>query len=439
MAPRVTRSKAKTPIVKAMVKNEEEALAKVSNVAQKNPLQPPSDNPPKLFVLPKGTSPEAQIVTLSHPRYVQPTRYYVCPKNGFYEFKKIAPPKGTPRSWLLAPAETQSKTIEEKGEEGEGNGYTPSTGYVKSDAALFIATPIDPLFLVLPALSAQCNDEKQRFLEADEYFDLLIAKAPHYRPLLANPSLRKMLESRMAAVCDTVDAGDEVMYRLNIDKLLRVLTQKCHAVVAKGLPKSLEELKIRKSLEKPLASKLRDLVEDEEALPTQKTDTESQPSLKTEDSVTTDGSFSEAPTGVTTPNEKEKVEEPIDAPVEIVDALRMQTAYIFIVASYIPATLASLLDSRLTTSPLTPHVSALTAHLAELKDLREKAALSRSLGDFSHKREYNEEGEARAEKKRKLEEEEKLKKKNMSQGVKKLMKVDTKGMKKMSDFFKKKA
>lgn len=438
MAPRVTRSKAKTPIVKAMVKNEEEALAKVSNVAQKNPLQPPSSNPPKLFVLPKDTSPEAKIVTLSHPRYAQPTRYFVCPKKGFYEFKKIAPPKGTPRSWLLTPSEKQSQA-EGKGDEGKDNEYTPSKGYVKSDAALFIATTIDPLFLVLPALSAQCNEEKQRFLEADEYFDLLISKASHYRPLLANPSLRNMLESRMAGVSDTVDAGDETMYRLNLDKLLQVLTQKCRAMVGKGLPKSLEEVKIRKTLEKPLASKLRDLVEDKEALPTPKTDTESQPSLRTEDSVMTDGSFSEAPTGVTTTDEKEGVVEPIDAPEKIVEALRMQTAYTFIIASYIPATLASLLDTKLTTLPLTPHMAALSTHLVELKELREKAALSRSLGDFSHKREYNEEGEARAEKKRKLEEEEKLKKKNMSQGVKKLMKVDTKGMKKMSDFFKKNA
>ena len=136
-----------------------------------------------------------------------------------------------------------------------------------------------------------------------------------------------------------------------------------------------------------------------------------------------------------------KEEEKIDAPEEIVDALRMQTAYTFIIASYVPATLASLLSTKFSSfnsNPLSKHISALTDYLKELNELREKAALSRSLGDFSHKREYNEEGEARAEKKRKLEEEEKLKKKNMSQGVKKLMKVDTKGMKKMSDFFKKK-
>ena len=435
MAPRVTRSKAKAPIVKGMVKEEVEALAKVSSVVQKNPLQPSSTNPPNLFVLPKDASSEAKIVTLAHPRSNAQTRYFVCPTKGFYEFKKVAAPKSTPRSWLLTPSRPPQPAIESKQAE-EKDGYNSSKGYVKSDASLFVATPIDPLFLLLPALSEQCNEEKQRFLEADEYFDTLLASSSHYRPLLQYAQIKDILEARMKAVCDTVDAGDETMYRLNLDKLLGVLVQKCRAVVDKGLPKSLEEVRIRKALEKPLASKLRGIVEDED-LPTPKTDTESQPSLVTEESVLS--TISEAATGVTTP---EKEEENIDAPEEIVDALRMQTAYTFIIASYVPATLASLLDTKLSASsdsnPLSKHMSALADHFRGLKELREKAALSRSLGDFSHKREYNEEGETRAEKKRKLEEEEKLKKKNMSQGVKMLMKVDTKGMKKMSDFFKKK-
>ena len=164
----------------------------------------------------------------------------------------------------------------------------------------------------------------------------------------------------MAAVCGTVDAGDELMYRLNLDKLLAILTQKCRAMVTNGLPASLEEARIRKVLEKPLASKLRDITEDEEALSTPMVDMDSQPivaSLRIEDSVTMDvmdGSLTpmtERPMGLTKLN--------IDAPEEIVDALRMQTAYAFIVASYIPAQVANLLDTKLTTSPLTPHISAL--------------------------------------------------------------------------------
>lgn len=436
MAPRVTRSKAKAPIVKGMVKDEVEALAKVSSVGQKNPLPPPSPDPPRLFVLPKDTSPEAKIATLAHPRCSAQTRYFVCPTKGFYEFKKISAPKTSPRSWLLMPSDESPQGIGSKQVEGKESEYNSSKGYVKSDASLFVATPIDPLFLVLPALTAQCKEEKQRFLEADEYFDIMVASSPHYRPLLQNAQIKAKMEARMKAVCDTVNAGDETMYRINLDELLAVLVQKCRAMVDKGLPKSLEEVRIRKALEKPLASKLRDIV-DEDEVPTAETDTKSQPSLVTEESAMF--TVSGAATGIITP---EKEEEKIDAPEEIVDALRMQTAYTFIVASYISNSLISLLERKINASaesnPLSKHMAALEEHLRELKELREKAALSRSLGDFSHKREYNEEGEARAEKKRKLEEEEKLKKKNMSQGVKKLMKVDTKGMKKMSDFFKKK-
>ena len=50
----------------------------------------------------------------------------------------------------------------------------------------------------------------------------------------------------------------------------------------------------------------------------------------------------------------------------------------------------------------------------------------------------DEDSETRAEKKRKKEEEEKRNKSGVSRGVKNLKKVNTSGMKKMSDFFKKK-
>jgi hypothetical protein len=67
------------------------------------------------------------------------------------------------------------------------------------------------------------------------------------------------------------------------------------------------------------------------------------------------------------------------------------------------------------------------------------ALASRSLGDFSRKRSLvAEDGETRAEKKRKEDEDEKRKKANQSRGVQALKKVNVSGMKKMSDFFKKK-
>jgi hypothetical protein len=72
--------------------------------------------------------------------------------------------------------------------------------------------------------------------------------------------------------------------------------------------------------------------------------------------------------------------------------------------------------------------------------MRQEAVSMRSLGDFSRKRSIieDEDSETRAEKKRKKEEEEKRNKAGVSRGVKNLKKVNTSGMKKMSDFFKKK-
>jgi hypothetical protein len=80
----------------------------------------------------------------------------------------------------------------------------------------------------------------------------------------------------------------------------------------------------------------------------------------------------------------------------------------------------------------------LDEYLERLAKLRQEAAAVRS-SDFSRKRAADEEQDERAEKRRRQEAEEKAKKANMSRGVKNLMKVNTSGMKKMSDFFKKKA
>jgi Ydr279p protein family (RNase H2 complex component). len=45
----------------------------------------------------------------------------------------------------------------------------------------------------------------------------------------------------MEAVCDTVEAGDEKMFRLSEDKLLKELISKAQRLAAQGLPTSLEE------------------------------------------------------------------------------------------------------------------------------------------------------------------------------------------------------
>ncbi|OBT59528.1 hypothetical protein VE04_00120 [Pseudogymnoascus sp. 24MN13] len=458
MAPSTTRSKAKAkgPAPKT-------GAGATSATPQKKPVRPDSKNPPKLFVLPKDVTSTARIVTLAHPRTSEPTRYFVCHQSGFFEFTRIAAPKSQPRSWLLAPneeecAEKGSQTTKngekEAAAKDEGNEYTPSEGYITSSADLFLATPIDPLFLLLPALagtSSKAREEPKRlFLEADDYLDILTSASPHFRQVLIHSSLRRQFRDCLDAVCDTVDAGDETMYRLSEPKLIAVLARKCAAVVEKGLPVSMEDLLVSKALAAPLL-----YVTGEEDCPDEElelADAESSATPKTESaesqtpSSATDSSatpVSEASTALTTPSPDAKP--PIVAPEGVPHLLRLRTAFQYLCSSYIPASLSASLATKLNTpSPdqaaSFPDFTPLDTHLAHLAKLRADAIASRSMNDFSRKRGFEDEeaGETRAEKKRKKEEEEKLAKKNESRGVRDLKKVNVSGMKKMSDFFKKK-
>jgi hypothetical protein len=332
--------------------------------------------------------------------------------------------------------------------------YDPSKGYVTSHADVFIATPFDSLFLVLPALSSYLKgrgDEKALFLTSEDYYDRLYSASPQLRSLLRHENLQKALASRMAAVCDTVEAGDEVMYRLSIEKLLTELFAKCHAMVKAGLPASMEEKLVRKALETPLSTLKRgdssaqhELADEEEASGTTTPKTESadsQTTASTADSFST--SVSDASTAATSIATSPQDPTPIVAPEGIPSLLRLRTAFDFLTRRYLPphltAHLTTLLSKQPTNSPL-PDFSPLTAHLTHLSTLRAQATAARSLDDFSRKRSIEDEEAAmsRADKKRKKEEEEKAKKRNESRGVRELKKVDTKGMKKMSDFFKKK-
>jgi hypothetical protein len=80
--------------------------------------------------------------------------------------------------------------------------------------------------------------------------------------------------------------------------------------------------------------------------------------------------------------------------------------------------------------------SSLDDYLSKLAKFRAEAVASHSM-DYSRKRDRDEEEDEARVKKRKAEEEKK-KKSMESRGVRELKKVNTKGMKKMSDFFKKK-
>lgn len=442
---------------KGTVKTAAEAVAATASTAPKVPLQPESSNPPRVFVLPKDVTPEARIVTLANPKTALETRYYCCPERGFYEFTRVAESRTIPRSWLLAPGEANTgdgKRQNAKPSLRKDNGdYIPSKGYVTRTAEMFIATPIDPLFLVLPALapSSQGSESaKQLFLASDDYLDKMTSNSPHFRILLRLGSTQKRIEERMAVVCDTVEAGDENMYRLNEKKLLEELSRKAKKMVEHGLPSSMEEKFVAKALEVPLLSLKRQdssmLEGVKDGVVTPATDSADSQTTASTENLATSASF--ASTAATSLSEGEDVAEPpksapetptIIAPEGIPRLLRLRTALDFIITSYLPPHLQKTVQTLQSSASSRIDFASLNTHLSHLAELRHQAMASRSLGDYSRKRALDEDEETRAEKKRKKNEEEKQRKAGESRGVRELKKVNVKGMKKMSDFFAKKA
>lgn len=437
------KTRAKAPAKKA------EANESPSNTTAKFPLKPESAHPPKLFVLPKGISTESRIVSLSNPRSSAKSRYVVCPKSGFYEFTRVAAPKSNPQSCLI--------TLGSEKEEGDAK----SKGFVSQDAELFIATRIDELFLMLqyliPASTTKGSEKtKGMFLSGEDYLDKFVSASPQIRTLMNNGSIRARLERRMAVVCDTVEAGDETMYRLSEERLVKVMLQKAQNMVESGLPASMEDKLVRSPLEMPMSSISREessLQENLEeggdggvaALQVSKS-TDSQTTTVSTESASS--SFSSVSTTITSVAEESVTDTadrksnalPINAPEGVADLLRLRTASSYLSSNYLTPYLAGVVKRALSFQN-SPDFSPLDSHLAHLKKLRQDAVTARSLGDFTRKRALLEDEEGimeRAEKRHKMEDEEKKKKAGTSRGVEKLKKVNVSGMKKMSDFFKKK-
>ena len=434
-------------------KTAAEATESAKSVTPKIQLAPESTNPPHLFILPDDLSPEARIVSIENPRYGDDDRYLVCPERGVYEFTRVSATKTTPRSWLLNPMEDYPSDAEEKTDNAKG--------FVTKAADLYIATLIDPLFLLLPALAPQPKSNasepaKKLFLAGDDYLERLTTASPDLSSLVIFKSLRTKLENRMLVVCDTVDAGDDTMYRLNEEKLLQELSKKARKMVKSGLPSSMEEKFIRKALEVPMLSIKRDdtslseLVNEEDPLrtdPGAMTPAAETPNTQTTtttvDSTTTSFSgASTAPSSFCEDTQTPKIlPPPIDAPDGVADLLRLRTALFFICSAYLAPHLAEILKKTLSSPSSSEDFGPLDTHLTKLAKLRQDALAARSLGDYSRKRSMNEDDEGletRAEKKQKKDEEEKRRKAGESRGVRDLKKVNVSGMKKMSDFFKKK-
>ena len=149
---------------------------------------------------------DAKIVRLPHPRTEQPTSIALAGAT-LLEIQRFADKSEVPHSWLLAGAERVLQTGE-----------------------LFIATPLDPLFLLLPRLKAlrgAVSDETRGYFRplSDVAGDGDDAAAMEITAL-AIPDIMR----RLRAVCDVNDKYDEPMIRLNDARLMSWLQRKVDAV-----------------------------------------------------------------------------------------------------------------------------------------------------------------------------------------------------------------
>ncbi|CAK7226818.1 hypothetical protein SCUCBS95973_006327 [Sporothrix curviconia] len=498
MPPRTTRaSKAKG--VAAADDTDSPAAAESSRAYT---LEAESTTPPRLFVLPKKATADARIVTLPHPRYAsKPTRYLVCPETGVYEFTQIAAPKAEPRSWLITDASASAidkaeGAAETSQEPEEKKSFTAQT---TQNADLFVATAIDPLFLILPALVAEPSftsgsdsppprhararsgspasapkaAAKRMFLTADDHFDALPQDGgSHLAQLLRHqPKVRDLFTKRMAVACDTVAAGDETMYRLNEDKVLLALVGKAQRTSQGGqLPASLEEKFVVRALEAPVQSRrstagvvASSAASASSSIATTGATNGSSTPLSTagstdsaESQATTTASLvseastvsvaSTAATSVITISDDDDaatVQAAMQAPDEVIALQRLRVAFQFICSRYVPPALTATLTAKLIKGASSGiDFAPLDAYLTKLAKMRQETALARSAAlDYAGGRKRgleDEDEDDRAEKKRKQMEEEKRKKANESRGVRDLKKVNVTGMKKLSEFFKKK-
>ncbi|KAL4764328.1 uncharacterized protein BDW70DRAFT_156979 [Aspergillus foveolatus] len=382
--------------------------------------------PSKAFILPTSASPDARFVTLPNPRTGDLTRYFFCPKLGVYEFTVVG--SQFPRSILYT----------SKSESGKPQGSISKT------AELLVATPIDILFFAIPLLCSvpSSNEGKRLFQPLDDIIDSHDDLPEHLRYILYNDSFRSTLLRRVEAVCDSVEAGDERVFRVSETKLLQELLAKAERMAVQGLPKSLEERFVKQALAVPLVSVTRTNVA-ASSTPAKEdhNDTESQESDDTQ--ATSATTLNSSVSRTSTPAESaptpatEELPEQQACPDSIVRLQRISVALAFLKTSYVSAAVCAKIDELLS-APVSPiDFKPLHDYLKHLADLRAEALASRSLGDFSRKRNVEDDDgvESRAEKKRRMEEEEKKKKASESRGVRELKKVNTSGMKKMSDFF----
>jgi len=157
----------------------------------------------RIFILPRNAEgqQDLKIITLPHPRTGAAARFMV--RSGqVLEIQKVTERY---RCWF-------------------------KDNYVHKDGSLFIATEVDPLFLLLPLLEKnrkQTSESAGYFCEKDQILTEDFEAYPGYAHFLEWPTLP------LGLVCDTKDAGGgRVYYRLDNSKVVKWLQAKVHKMKA---------------------------------------------------------------------------------------------------------------------------------------------------------------------------------------------------------------
>lgn len=400
----------------------------------------PRSAPRTVLVLPRNRSPQSFISALPHPQSSVASQYLIDPEHGIFELTQVKAPNVSCHSWLVEgdshrPGSHATDLPEaETGADRSGGVDSHNLSYIISKPTVLVATAIDPLFFLISGLCNQdpeSSSPKGHFLSCADLLDKLCERSDEFVRVLEIVAIKSMFERRLKVACDSVAAGDERMYRPNPTKVLAELVRKARNVAESAVPPSMDEKFIRAALEVPYqniqaCSNTNMTHHDLKSTLSSASDSQESdiaPILSSTTSVATE---------MTVPDDSEG-----PSNEELMKLLRIRTVLSYLTSNYIPTSISTSLENLLSSNETPLNFKLLNERLAYVTEARAEALASRSLGDYSRKRNAYEEDEAaelRAEKKRKKEEEER-KKKLESRGLRDLKKVDTTGMKKMSDFF----
>ncbi|KAB1204454.1 Ribonuclease H2 subunit B [Morella rubra] len=110
---------------------------------------------------------------------------------------------------------TDNNHVSDPGPTGDGVGQFLSLCHPKSDGCLYTATPVDPVFIMLPIFEEarmKKRDNPGKFRQLDEI--MFITGYPGYQHLLL------IAENSMQVVCEVKEIGSSKFFRLDDSKVL---------------------------------------------------------------------------------------------------------------------------------------------------------------------------------------------------------------------------